>query len=340
MMKSFHGNDKYNYNGQISIDFSSNVWWQPMPSSFFSGLQNALVAISDYPHPYAADLAGLLADFHCLSPENVSVSNGSVEAIYLLARAFSGKRSAIIYPCFSEYEKACSGFDHRLGFYPNEQFLSTDFYGYDLVWLGNPNNPDGKTFPVSETENLLVTHPSVLFIIDEAFCHLCMEFESSIPLMKKYENLIIIRSFTKAFAIPGLRLGYVLAPVWVTGKIKKLSVPWSVNSLAISAGKLILENYNTYLPDINDLKKQADYLLNQLEKFPQLMVAPSSCNFFLVKMKEKTAAELKQYLATQHRILIRDATGFRGLDETYFRLSVQSEENTDRLIFALKQYFK
>lgn len=339
-MRCDHGNDKYNFDGHIEVDFSSNVWCRSMPSSFFLGLQNALVAISDYPHPYAADLINMLADFHGLTAGNVCVSNGSVEGIYLLARAFSGKRSAIIYPCFSEYEAACSGFDHHLSFYPNEQFLSKDFNGNDLVWLGNPNNPDGKIFPVSEIEKLLVRYPSVLFVIDEAFDRLCTGFESSVELIKKYENLIVVRSFTKAFAIPGLRLGYVLAPGWVSNKIKKLAVPWSVNSLAISAGKLILENYNTYLPDLIDMKKQADYLLNQLEKFPQLMVTPSSCNFFMVKTQEKTATELKQYLAIQHRILIRDASGFRGLDETYFRLSVQPEENTDRLINALNLYFK
>lgn len=340
MMESCHGNDKYNYNGQISADFSSNVWCRPLPPLFFSELQKSLFSVADYPHPHAADFAEILAGFHLFEAENVFITNGSVEAMFLLAQVFAGKKSAIIYPGFSEYEMACVRFDHQLSFFMNQEFLSADFSGFDLVWLGNPNNPDGKIFSVSEIENLLTANPSVLFIIDEAFDHLCIGFESSVKLLKKFENLVIIRSFTKAFAIPGLRLGYVLAPARITGKIKKVSIPWSVNSLAISAGKIILKNYNTFLPDMNELRKLAGYLLSCLARFPQLSVTPSGCNFFLVKMENRTAAELKQHFLAQYRILIRDAASFRGLDKTYFRLSVQPEDRVDNLEDALKLFFK
>lgn len=339
-MEHVHGNDKYNYNGKIAADFSSNVWCRPMPPFFFSELQKSLFSVADYPHPHAADFAEFLADFHQFNAENVFVTNGSVEAMFLLAQAFAGEKSAIVYPCFSEYEMACARFDHQLSFFPNQQFLSADFTGFDLVWLGNPNNPDGKTFSVLEIENLLTANPSVLFIIDEAFDHLCVGFESSVQLLKKFENLVIIRSFTKAFAIPGLRLGYVVAPARIIGKIRKVSIPWSVNSLAISAGKIILENYNAFSPDKNELKRLAGYLLSGLARFPQLSVTPSGTNFFLVKMENRPASALKQFLATQHRILIRDADSFRGLDKTYFRLSVQPEESVDNLVNAMKLFFK
>lgn len=339
-MESFHGNDKYNYNGQISADFSSNVWCRPMPPLFFSELQKSLFSVADYPHPQALDFAEVLAGFHQFNAGNIFVTNGSVEAMFLLAQAFAGRKSAIVCPCFSEYEIACTRFNHRLSFIPNHQFLPTDFMGFDLVWLGNPNNPDGKTFSVLEIENLLTANPSVLFIIDEAFDHLCVGFESSVKLLKRFENLVIIRSFTKAFAIPGLRLGYVLAPARIIEEIRKVSIPWSVNSLAISAGKIILENHDAFLPDINELKKLAGYLFSGLARFPQLSVTPLSCNFFLVKMENRSASDLKQYLAAQHRILIRDASSFRGLDETYFRLSVQPEDSVDNLVNALKLFFK
>jgi threonine-phosphate decarboxylase len=113
-----------------------------------------------------------------------------------------------------------------------------------------------------------------------------------------------------------------------------------VNSPAISAGKIILDNYNAFLPDKNELKKLAGYLLSGLALFSQLSVYQSHCNFFLVKMETRSASELKKYLATQHQILIRDAGNFRGLDKTYFRLSVQPEESVDNLVNALKLFFK
>jgi threonine-phosphate decarboxylase len=339
-MESCHGNDKYNYDAKIAADFSSNVWCRPLPPFFFSELQKSLFSVADYPHPQAADFAELLAGFHQFKFENVFVANGSVEAMFLLSHAFAGKKSAIVFPCFSEYELACTRFDHRLSFIPNQQFLQADFTGYDLVWLGNPNNPDGKTFSVAEIEKLLAANPSVLFIIDEAFDHLCVGFESLVQLLKRFENLVIVRSFTKAFTIPGLRLGYVLASAFTIGKIKNVSIPWSVNSPAISAGKIILDNYNAFLPDKNELKKLAGYLLSGLALFSQLSVYQSHCNFFLVKMETRSASELKKYLATQHQILIRDAGNFRGLDKTYFRLSVQPEESVDNLVNALKLFFK
>lgn len=221
-MSGGHGNDKYNFNGQILVDFSSNVWFKPLPELFYREQIKALKYIVDYPHPHAADLVEELAAFHKIHKNNIWVTNGSAEGIHLLAQAFHGKKSANIYPCFSEYENACKKYNHELSCCSNQENWQKQKFAEELVWFGNPNNPDGKTVSLSEVENLLTLNPSTIFIIDEAFSDLCAGFESAISLISKYDNLVILRSFTKSFTIPGIRLGYVLAREWIIQKLADL----------------------------------------------------------------------------------------------------------------------
>lgn len=334
-----HGNDKYGFTNKIVTDFSSNVWYKHLPDWFYKKLGDALKITIDYPHPKAIDLVKELSLFHNISDANICATNGSVEGIYLLAQAFQSKKSAIIYPFFSEYENACRIYKHDLSFYSNKENLQKQQFSEDLVWFGNPNNPDGKTISVNEIENLLANNSDTIFVIDEAFYGLCTNFESAILLTQKYRNLAILRSFTKSFAIPGIRLGYVVAPQFIIERLNNLSIPWSVNSLAIEAGKVILKNYAELIPNRNELKKLNFILQNKLSGLPELNVIPSDSNYLLVQLKKGKAPELKKYLVEQHGILIRDASNFRGLNNSYIRLSVQTEENIELLVSALKSYF-
>ncbi len=334
-----HGNDKYWFASKIVADFSSNVWFKPLPDWFYQKLGVAFKKTIDYPHPKALDLIKELSSFHNIPEENICATNGSVEGIYLMAQAFESKKSAIIYPCFSEYEDACRRYKHNLSFYTNNEEWQKQKFTEDLVWFGNPNNPDGKNISVKEIENLLAKNSDTIFVIDEAFCDLCTDFKSAILLIQKYRNLVVFCSFTKSFAIPGIRLGYVVAQSFIIEKLNNLSIPWSVNSLAIEAGKVILKNYAELIPNRNELKKLNFILQNKLSGLPELNVIPSDSNYLLVQLKKGNAPEFKKYLVEQHGILIRDASNFRGLNSSFFRVSVQSEENIELLVLAIKSYF-
>ena len=334
-----HGNDKYRYAGEIKVDFSSNVWYKPLPEWFYQKLSETFKNIIDYPHPKAFDLVKELSLSHNIPEDNIWATNGSVEGIYLLAQAFEKKKSAIIYPCFSEYGDACRRYKHDLSFYSNKEDWQKRQFSEDLIWFGNPNNPDGKNISVKEIENLLSLNPTSIFVIDEAFSELCINFESALLLIQKYQNLVILRSFTKSFAIPGIRLGYVVARQWIIEKLNNLSIPWTVNSLAIEAGKIILQNYAELIPNRNEHRKLNILLQNKLSGLPELNVIPSDCNYFLVQLEKGNATELKKYLVQQHGILIRDASNFRGLNNRYIRFSVQTEENIELLVSALKSFF-
>lgn len=334
-----HGNDKYRFEHKISADFSSNVWFKSLPQSFFDYLKNKLERIKDYPHPEAGDLKQNLVKHYSIAEKNIWITNGSMEGIYLLAQLFSGKKSAILFPCFSEYEDACLRYKHKLGFYSNKSNFRDKYFDEDLVWIGNPNNPDGLIRSLAEVECLLQNNPNSTFIIDETYADVSIDFSSSVPLLQKYKNLIILRSFTKCFAMPGIRLGYLFASEAIIEKMAELSIPWSVNTLAIEAGKYIVKNYADLSPNKSEILRLNKLFNKKLSGISELEVYNTKSNFFLVRLKKGNAFELKTFLIEKYGILIRDASNFRGLNPKFIRLSIQKEKDMGLLIVALNSYF-
>jgi threonine-phosphate decarboxylase len=333
-----HGNDIHLYDFNIKADFSSNVWYKGISDELIGILTNSVQGLHNYPEADSSGLRTAIATHYKLSRNNVMVTNGSTEAFYLVAQAFSGGKSVIINPCFSEYADACQMHYHKVTHLQNISGWQDVKFNDKLVWLANPNNPDGKTLTLDEIALLLRGNPSSTFVLDEAYNELCYDTETAIPLLYEFSNLIIIRSFTKAFAIPGLRLGFLLASEAITSNIRRYQMPWSVNSLAIAAGMHIMEHYESLLPDKAVMRDESVKLQKELAKNRKLKVFPSSCNFFLVKSLAGPASKLKKFLLEESGILIRDAANFKGLDESYFRVSVQHPQANQLLVKGIKYW--
>ena len=336
-MLTGHGNDRYAFKGKIKHDFSSNIPWTNHSGEILSHLKEHLGAIQNYPDPLASELTEKLAGRHGLPKEQVLVTAGSAEAFYLLAHRFGGKKSAVAVPAFAEYEDAARAYGHSLAFTPFD--LIEDAPKANLLWLAYPNNPDGRLLPLPVLESLLARRPRRTVIIDNAYGELCPRAESLLPLLDRYPNLVLVRSLTKTFAIPGLRLGYILASERLISELQKLRIPWSVNALALEAGGFILDRYDALLPDEETLARESEALQKALAELPDLDVTPSPANYFLVRMRRGTASDLKSFLIESHGILIRDASNFRTLTPGHFRLSVQSPEANAALVEGLKDYF-
>lgn len=333
-----HGNDPFNYPYPVKADFSSNVVYQGVPDKLIKHLSACLCLISGYPDPEARELRARLANHHNIDSSEIVVTNGSTEAFYLLAQLFRKSKSLIISPAFAEYQDAALIHEHTLTYLNNSQLNETTRLEADIVWLGNPNNPDGKTFEPEFIEKICYRHPSTHFIVDEAYHLLCDNFTSLSSYKNRPENLIIVRSLTKAFAIPGIRLGYIIAGESVCNRLNKIKMPWNVNTLAIEAGNFILDNFNKLIPNTTELIQQSRRLQKEIDYIQDLSVIPSNCNFFLVKLKRGNVAELKKHLLKKHGILIRDASNFNGLDNSYLRVAVQTPLNNQNLIKALNQW--
>jgi len=331
-----HGNDRYNH-PHIIADFSSNVWFHGPPAGLISFLQQSITAIADYPQPDPVTIAERLAKLHRLTPDNILVTSGATEAFYLIAHLFSGGKSKIYIPSFAEYEDACRIFQHSVIF-ERIHLLSRacSENNQDLVWYANPNNPDGMETPVLQTEKMCKESPGTIFITDEAYTNLSFSARTALPLIGRYDNLVIVRSMTKPFSIPGIRLGYIAASQNIISKLKSLKMPWSVSTTAINAAEYLINNYDRLLPSKTDILKQSKELQSKINLISGYKTVQSNCNFFLVKQNRGKSSELKQYLIEQHNILIRDASNFRGLDDSYFRVSVQNNENNKKLTDALR----
>lgn len=331
-----HGDDTHNYNGKILSNFSSNVYARQDMSALDRHLCSVIQSIHSYPEPDAHSLARLLADKNGIGIDTICVTNGATEAIYLIAQAFRGSRTAIVVPTFSEYEDACSIHGHKIQFCENLEYINS---GVQLVWLCNPNNPNGTVYDIRLLKKTLEQNPDTCFVFDQSYEYFTNKPVLTIEEASRFKNIILLHSMTKQYAIPGLRLGYITAHKDMMGKIKPYRMPWSVNQLAIEAGKFLLNNGAKTIKT-DEYLKITKHLHSQLSEIEGLTVHPTDTHFFLCKLQNGKASELKSYLAKNYGILIRDAANFRGLDETFFRLATQSSEENNSLVKAIEEWMQ
>lgn len=332
-----HGDDMYSYEQEIKINFSSNVYNKQDMSGLEEYLCSKIDLIHSYPDPDASSLAELLAEKDEISITNVLVTNGATEAIYLIAQAFRQKNSVVITPTFSEYGDACTINEHNISYTAS---LSDINKNTDMVWICNPNNPDGMAYHKDYLFQFITDHPDIVFIVDQSY----EAFTNPDYVMKSSKiihltNVITLHSMTKKYAIPGLRLGYITAHEDLIEKIGSYRMPWSVNRLAIEAGKYLLRENKVYF-DLNTYLAETLRFMPELNAIDGLTVVPTNTHFFLCELVGKRASDLKQYLIENHGILIRDASNFIGLNEHFFRIATQSPEENDLFVKILKEWIQ
>ena len=326
-----HGDDAYLYE-DIRMDFSSNIYSHADLSELKAYLHGRMDVIGHYPEPEAATLEREIAKQRGVPAECVIVTNGATDAIYLVAQAMSNSLPdssrgneklffKIKHPTFSEYGDACRMFGM-------EETEKNRLHTFE--WVCNPNNPTGEV--TEKAEVLHMAHENALVVVDQSYEDYTLE-----ELMTPSEaiaagNIIQIFSLTKTYAVPGLRIGYVIAsPEWAA-RLRRNLRPWSVNALAIEAGSWLTRHQKKAVSDIETYLKEAQRLRTNLLTIEGVEVLPTATHFMLCRMKGMTARELKDSLARKHHVLIRDASNFEGLDEYCFRIAAQSPEENDLLV--------
>jgi threonine-phosphate decarboxylase len=346
-----HGGDVYHLARTLGVklddllDFSANINPLGFPPGLPGAVAAALKEIVHYPDRRCLDLRRDLAAYHGLSPESILVGNGSTELIFLAARALRPSRGLIVTPAFSEYEQALSVARVPVDFYPTDE--AHDFAlntvpeprAGDLVCLAHPASPSGAGLaPELFLEAAArVEAAGAYLLLDEAFVDF-VEEASFKTYLGRFPRLMILRSFTKFFAIPGMRLGFLLAAPELIARLGAEQEPWSVNTLAQVMGRACLAD-RSYMSRTRALiATEREFLFNGLAALPGLSPFPSLVNYLLVKLTRPglTAAGLRRQMLA-HGIVIRDAGNFRGLDERFFRLAVRGREENERLLQALAQ---
>lgn len=333
-MLNGHGDDIYTHSKKITSNFSSNVYNKFDSSGLEQYLCDNISSIHSYPEPDACTLKSIISQKQGISPKEVCITNGATEAIYLIAQLFRGKKTAVITPTFSEYEDACHIQEHQLYFPGCLDNIEPDT---QLVWICNPNNPTGKIYEPDYLEQIVSNHPDTCFVIDQSYAGFTDQKVWSARDTLKYKNVIILHSLTKCYAIPGLRLGYITAPSELIENITYFSMPWSVNQVAQIAGRYLLQHaeYN-----FRECIEESEKIQKMISEIDGIDVYPSQMHYFLCRLNQGKASDLKQFLIDRYGILIRDGGNFRGLDSGYFRIAIQSPEENLQLIKALQEWIK
>jgi len=345
-----HGGDVYHLARTLGIalsdllDFSANINPLGFPPGIPRLIQEVLPEIVHYPDRRCLGLRQDLAAYHCLEPEQILVGNGSTELIYLAARALQPRQALIVAPAFSEYEHALNAAQVPVEFLVTREAQNftldqpPDPRAADLVFLANPASPSGMLLP---PERLLATVAAldaagVYLLLDEAFVDF-VEEASFKGHLAQFPRVLILRSFTKFFGIPGMRLGYLLGDPELLVRLGENQEPWSVNTMAQAMGRHCLAEADYLARTRALIGQERDYLLTGLAALPGLKTFPSAVNYLLIKLTQPgwTAAKLQQAMLA-HRIVIRDAANFRGLDERFFRIAVRARAENERLLRALQ----
>ncbi len=321
-----HGDDIYQYK-DLRCNFSSNISPFIDTQPLRDYLSTRLHTITHYPEPTPHKLELLIAQEHGVAADKVLVTSGATDAIYLIAQTFRQEGTyAITKPTFSEYADAC----RMYGYEERPQ-------GAALRWLCNPDNPTGEVYETKTVDLLSRQHKWL--VIDQSY----EDFTSCrLPALEELldkQNIITIHSMTKRFAIPGLRLGYIIAPTTVIRLLRANLRPWTVNTLAVEAGEWLLQHPDPAAHERHNLlMMERTAVYNRLCTDDGLHVYPTKTNFMLCALHHSSAAELKDYLLREHGFLIRDASNFDGLSSSHFRIAVQQPAFNEELTSAIGAY--
>ncbi|MBD2540144.1 threonine-phosphate decarboxylase CobD [Coleofasciculus sp. FACHB-SPT36] len=332
----------------LIVDFSASINPLGPPQSALAAIGAHLERLRAYPDPDYAELRVSLGQLHQLPPDWILPGNGSAELLTWASWDLSELTgTCLVTPAFGDYWRALWTFSANVHECPLPDFRSSIL---DLrfpiqnpkskiqnptgLLVNNPHNPTGQMF-LRET---LIPYLKqfALVVMDEAF----MDFlppsqqQSLIPVVQDYPNLVILRSLTKFYSLPGLRLGYAIAHPDRLRRWQQWRDPWPVNTLAAAAGVAVVQDTQFQQQTWDWLEPAKSHLFQGLAQIPGLQPLPGAANFLLVE-SEQPSSQVQEKLLKQSKILIRDCLSFPELGDRYFRVAVRSEVDNQRLIDGL-----
>ena len=341
-----HGGNIYEIKRRQRIaafDFSANINPLGIPPRIKKLLSKQLKDVIHYPDPEAHRLVAALARYWKVKEENVLVGNGSTELIYLILNVFKPATVTLPVPSFTEYERAAriSGSRIRFIYMLESEGFCLNFShvdNCDMLFICNPNNPTGNLIVSNRAD--IKNIPVKRIVIDEAFMDFVPDEERYTFILEavRSKKIIVLRTLTKFFALPGLRVGYLIAHRDIIRILKEYQMPWSVNVLAQVAAQQCLSEEAFMQRSKQLIAKERAFLYERLGRIRELKLYSSLANFLLVKIKDKrlTSSCLKERLLKKN-ILIRDCVNFRGLNNKYFRVAVRLRAENLKLLAALRQ---
>ena len=336
-----HGGDVYR--NEVRLDFSVNLNPYPMPREVTEAMQAGLAEIHQYPDPAQQKLREGIAALEGVDPENIVCGNGASELLMAAVHAVMPRKALITAPCYAGYAVALNAadaeiteciLDEKADFAVDPDVLDLIDDSIDMVFLADPNNPNGSLIePVlKKAIAARCEECGAVLVIDECFYPLT---EAGTERRKIEDNTLHLRAFTKTFAIPGIRIGYLLSnDTAMLSMIRKHLPEWNVSRIAERTGEAAAEVLRStcYLKDsVHVVDQEREYLAAQLKRLG-IRVYRSDTNYLLIKSRTDLYDRL-----LEKGILIRRCSNFSRLDDTYFRIAVRRHEDNEKLIKIISE---
>jgi L-threonine-O-3-phosphate decarboxylase len=341
------------------LDFSASINPLGLPESAIAALQNSIADLRAYPDPNYTRLRTALSEFHNISPDWILPGNGAADLLTWACRELAELDQTLLpTPAFSDYFRALNAFSAKItphqfwGMEPPTSVQRSAFSvqhcsarplpsalcplpsNHSGLLLNNPHNPTGQLF--CRESILSCLDDFALVVVDEAF----MDFlppgqdQSLIEFVQEHPNLVVVRSLTKFYSLPGLRLGYAIAHPERLKRWQQWRDPWAVNAIAAAVGEVVVRDRAFQQQTWDWLTESRPQLFAGIANLPGLTPFPSAANFLLVH-SESSVVELQKQLLTHRQILIRDCISFTELGDRYFRTAIRTPSENQKLLDSL-----
>lgn len=344
MYKYEHGGNEIFKNKNI-IDFSANINPLGLRENSLNILKKAMAKSTFYPDNFSTNLRIAIEDYEGINKDYIFCSNGASDIIFRMINYLKPKKALILAPTFADYERAlktisCKIYKHIL-LEENDFNLKEDILhiiekeNFDIIFLCNPNNPTGQLIENTLIEKILKITKGYIFV-DECFIDFIKDNTkyTSKGLIEKYKNLVILKAFTKIFALAGFRLGYLL-----TSNLKTIEslyfygADWSVSIFAQEMGIHSLKDCNNYLQEsLNYIEIEKNKIINSLKSLSFKIIGSNANYVFFKGFKQ-----FDEILYKNYNICIRNCNNYTGLTEGYFRIGIYKKEQNEKLINAIEK---
>lgn len=347
-----HGGDIYSEKttstGKAFIDFSANINPFGLPEGVRAAIISSLDRCVNYPDAFCRELKAATAEFLGVNPDYLFFGNGAADVLFRLTMAVKPRTALLLAPTFADYEKALRSVGCEIELYKlsqedflvKENILQQITPGLDILVICNPNNPTGLICDKLLLKAVLdrCRECGTIMLIDECF----MDFVAADKgfsfreYLQEYPNLVILKAFTKTFAMPGVRLGYCMtSKEEIHLGLHEMGQDWNVSIMAQEAGIAAVKEKQYLQESFAYINRERKFLLENLQELPGMRVWPSLANYIFFKLQEEPegfTAKLKE-----QGFLIRSCANYHNLGDGYYRIAVKSHEDNVALLEALKE---
>lgn len=351
-MKDFdHGGNIYAHrsteNDITIMDFSANINPMGMSPEGVKAMLGSFDDLVHYPDPTNKDILEVIKRKYAMDDDEIIISNGAAEMIYAICAFGRHKKVIVLDPTFSEYSIGASAFkmdqihlktDLFESFKVKKELFQSVDLDNSLIFLGHPNNPDGQLLDEDVVQYVLShINESSLLIIDESFIDFVKNGHSYRNLVHDYENLIVLHSLTKFYAVPGLRIGAAYMHRTLTHKIKELIPTWSVNRLSQVYGAAALDDDDYYEKSRAYMQVELERMYDLYYKLGKMHPIKGTSNFLLMRLHEDYNLDSLIEKLKERGILIRNCSSFANLEGQWFRIAIKTHKLNDLLFTTIKE---